>query len=605
MNKNHLITLSFLILITFSVLSTTAFAQDDEDRSYTIPYANIDLYPQENGNLHVKEKIHFSFSGTFNGVIRDIPIKEGESIENIQINTDGAYNTFEVIDQGDIKRLKIYLYSNPEKTVPITDKDVDVYIEYDFINVIKIYNDVAGLQYKIWGELWEVDVGQVTANIHLNSSEGVKYWINPPYYIKSDKWQGNILQIVSTNIASGNWMEVRLAIPKDQFSSNPEFAQKIDMNGLPEMEKIQQNYENELNFKTILYSILSVLMLLGIFVPILIYFRYGREPKIDYQGEYERELPTDDPPAVVNAISGKGFSKRVGKPDMDGFRATIMDLINRKYLLIQDVPSDINESKEGSVSLKINDNKNSSDLNYFEKDVISFLRYFEEDGTIDLHRMKSDLKVRSNAESFKDYYDTWEDDLKSQFLDDETMKKIFIKKGDNYLKIFGGIGLLIAAVTFFFAMSDPLPAASYAFVSSIVFGIVAIISLVMPQKIAGRWTNYGEEYDAKWQNFKKYIMDFSLIKEYPPESIAIWNKYLVYATALGIADKVRKAMEMHLPSEDLYNSDIYLFHYYGGYAILSSSLSSGMTTATSGGDGGVGGVGGVGGGSGGGGGGAF
>jgi uncharacterized membrane protein len=37
---------------------------------------------------------------------------------------------------------------------------------------------------------------------------------------------------------------------------------------------------------------------------------------------------------------------------------------------------------------------------------------------------------------------------------------------------------------------------------------------------------------------RKYIKDFSLIKEYPPESVKVWNKYLVYATALGIADEV-------------------------------------------------------------------
>lgn len=141
-----------------------------------------------------------------------------------------------------------------------------------------------------------------------------------------------------------------------------------------------------------------------------------------------------------------------------------------------------------------------------------------------------------------------------------------------------------------------------------VLGVVGIVSLIMPQKIAGQWTTYGEEYDAKWQNFKKYIKDFSLIKEYPPESVAIWNKYLVYATALGVADAVRKAMELSLPHEELEDSEIYMFHHYGGYVLLADSLDSGMTTASAadGSDGGdFGGVGDVGGGFGGGGGGAF
>ena len=320
-------------------------------------------------------------------------------------------------------------------------------------------------------------------------------------------------------------------------------------------------------------------------------------------------MPTDDSPAVVNAISGKGLGKSVGEPDMDGFRATIMDLINRKYLLIQDVPKILDESKERSVSLKINDDENWDELTIFEYDTLDILRYFEEDGVIYLNALKENLKDQKTAKSFRDSYNIWKDDLTKEFLNEEVMNKIFLRKGDDYLKTFGIIALIAAALTFFFTITNPLPAASYALIASIILGIVSIISLVMPQKVAGQWTTHGEEFDAKWHNFKKYIQDFSLIKEYPPESVKIWNKYLVYATALGVADKVRKSMELYLPDDQLSQSDIYLFHYYGGYLLLSSSLDTGMSAASaSGGNGSdfdFGGVGDIGGGFGGGGGGAF
>lgn len=133
--------------------------------------------------------------------------------------------------------------------------------------------------------------------------------------------------------------------------------------------------------------------------------------------------------------------------------------------------------------------------------------------------------------------------------------------------------------------------------------MIAIISLILPEKIGGKWTTYGEEYDAKWQNFKKYIQDFSLIKEYPPESIVIWNKYLVYATALGAADAVRKAMEINVPKDELDSSNLYMFHYYGGYLLLNSAFDTGMSTASASSGGDFGGVGDIGGGFGGGGGG--
>jgi len=49
--------------------------------------------------------------------------------------------------------------------------------------------------------------------------------------------------------------------------------------------------------------------MLGLFYPILlfviflgIYLLYGRERKIKYDALYERDLPTQDPPELVNAI---------------------------------------------------------------------------------------------------------------------------------------------------------------------------------------------------------------------------------------------------------------------------------------------------------------
>ena len=43
--------------------------------------------------------------------------------------------------------------------------------------------------------------------------------------------------------------------------------------------------------------------------------------KIDYKAEYEHEMPSDDPPALVNAICKPKISKDVGEPDMDGFKS--------------------------------------------------------------------------------------------------------------------------------------------------------------------------------------------------------------------------------------------------------------------------------------------
>ncbi|WP_394325365.1 DUF2207 domain-containing protein [Methanobrevibacter arboriphilus] len=88
--------------------------------------------------MHVVETLHYSFSGTYRGVNRYIPLKTGESIENLKITTKGAYSTFNSSRNGDQEDITVYLYSNSEKTIPVTNKDVEVTYEYDFFKCYQL-----------------------------------------------------------------------------------------------------------------------------------------------------------------------------------------------------------------------------------------------------------------------------------------------------------------------------------------------------------------------------------------------------------------------------------------------------------------------------------
>lgn len=47
-----------------------------------------------------------------------------------------------------------------------------------------------------------------------------------------------------------------------------------------------------------------------------------------------------------------------------------------------------------------------------------------------------------------------------------------------------------------------------------------------------------------WKGLKKYMEDYSMLKEREIPEIAIWEHFLVYATAFGIADKVIKQLKI-------------------------------------------------------------
>ena len=586
MNKK-IASIALILIFILAMIPSIAFG---EDRSYSIDNADIQLFVQSDGLLHVKESLFFSFSGEYNGVYRDIPLRSDQSIKDIKIITEGAYSSYVVYSEGDVKRIKIYLYSDPEKTRPISNRNVKVIIEYDFVNAINIYNDVGELHYKIWGEHWDVAVGEVTSTIHFNSSsENHKFWVNPYDLSVENSTTTSSISLKTGSISSGNFFEIRAAIPKSNFE-NPVYANRINRDGLAEMEKIQKEIADNFAFKSVLYPIIAVIiMILSIVPPIYIYLKYGREPKTQYYGEYEREPPTDDPPALVNALVAG--AKDVGDPDIEGFQATIMDLINRKVFSV--VPK---ETEGESLKLKCNPYE-YTDFNKFEIKVIKFL--FPYNDIVDLKKFMDEL----DPEHFQQLFASWKANLIDEFLDEKTLKKYFIDKGSSMLFNYGFAFVVIPFVLLFvFIIFGEYPFVWSLYGALLIMGIVGIICLLLPSGIGGRWTEYGKEYDEKWKNFKKYLNDFSLMKEYPPESVAVWNDYLVYATALGVADKVEKAMKMHLPAETLERENVYYYHHYGGYTSMSQGLSTALNYSSSSSSSGGGGSGG---GSGGGGGGAF
>ena len=78
---------------------------------------------------------------------------------------------------------------------------------------------------------------------------------------------------------------------------------------------------------------------------------------------------------------------------------------------------------------------------------------------------------------------------------------------------YGAVAILVALAVFFRSACDVAPYAIYGIIGSIILGVAGILAFILPYKIAGRWTEYGMEYDARWQNFKRFINDFSLIKD--------------------------------------------------------------------------------------------
>lgn len=602
--RNTIIVIIAVIIIAIVAGLLPTMLDDDTDRDYTIDLANVYVDVDSNGLVHVKEDYTYTFNGEYNGVYRTIPLSMNQYLENLTVTTDGAYNTVN-ITHGDIGNYhaKVYLYSDAAKTQKIKDTTVVVHYNYDYVNVTKLYNDVGELQFKVWGNDWDRSPKEFNAYVTFPSSNGVEYWINPMFNGASSSWNGNTLNIHSNNINPEQYLEVRAVIPLSEFN-NATYAKHIDENGYDQIVKVQEDYANKLNTENTAFLVLPIILFVSLVYPVVVYKKYGGSPKTTYTGEYEREIPTKDSPMFVNAM----FSTKsdVGTMDNNGIQAAIMEMIDKNIIQLEKDDDDFKLILPKWASFK--DQVADKSLTKLQKDVIFLLYYGAEDNVVDMKKMKDKLSNQYTAESFNKTLDETKKEYVNENVD-PVLSKYFDNKASSLIRLYCGIAAVCAAIlfvaTWFFPTID-IPNVTISFWGSLAFIIIAFILYLMPNESTGRWTQEGVDEFSKWKAFERFIKDFSLIKEHPPESVAIWNEYLIYATALGDAKAVIKAMDAIGPVPESSSAyDVYYYGYHDGPAMFSSIISTSSSAAHPDNDFGGGGVDGPGGGSGGGGGGAF
>ena len=372
------------------------------------------------------------------------------------------------------------------------------------------------------------------------------------------------------------------------------YAKHVNQNGRDMIMKNLEDSVNGRNFWNTTYVVLGLLSILSPIGAVFTYLRYGREPKVDYDGIYERELPTNDPPEVINALVEDRTD--LGTPTMKGFEASIMNIIDKKVFRLS--PQENVDFDTRDLILTFDQDK-KSELSESEKIVFNTLEHFANNNTLNLSMLNGQLSTEYEAKWFMSQLEMWEKNVENQI----NLEEYFDGTGSSMISFISVAGLVFGVIIAILGFTTELGNGVYALAGGIFLIIFSIAIMRLDEDIFGRWTESGRVFYLKWRNFKKFLKDNSLIKEHPPESIVVWKKYLIYGAALGVADKVYDAMKLQAPNYVDYDDDLFYYHYYGGYGLMYSAFRTGQTTANPSSD--SGGFGGLGGGSGGGGGGAF
>ena len=630
----------FAMALVVSALMPASLAYAD---GYSIDQVNIDATVATDGSVSVQESRTFDFDGPYHGVYWQIPsgVFNGRYIETTISSVgemdngtfvpfvedySGEDHTYQLRDQGTYVEVKLYSAHSNESAIFV--------INYTDSNLAVRHDDVSELYWKFVSDGWDVESRNVRCTVHLPvpagttvvPEENVRAWGHGPLDA-SVHFSGNDVVYSVPGVGTSEFAEARITFPDSWLSDTASDGTTVLRTILDEENKwADEANSRRQRARLFVYggSGLDVAATLACIVGIIASFlRYRNSHKPSFDDKYFRDVPSNDHPAVLGAVY------RDGNPSDEDFTATLMRLTDLGAIKLELVTIEskglfgkVKQSQD--YRLTVTPAAENMDLDDIDRRAMRTLfhnigrhakRLGGDDPDAELIYFSEIEKVaKKYPESFHDAYENWEAKVQAQLA----LRQFYISK-----KATGrGIAIACGVVSFMlFALSVLLV---------IIGGIWPLLLLAFLQMgigFAGVFVGIkckpiseeAIELKAKLVALRRWLKDFTRLEEAVPRDVVLWNRLLVMAVVLGVADEVIKQLKVAMPEllDDPRLAPTYGW-YYGGphgrpytsfhdsyasaHSVSSAQLAASESSSGGGGGGGFsgGGGGGFGGGGGGG-----
>ena len=614
----------FKLLFLVFVLVLFICVNDVYAEDYSINEYTMNVIIKDNGDLFVEEQMVYEFSNEMNGLVREFlynykyenqkddinptssryqasdieglrvyisdtgftDMKEAVLVSNAENGDNGVYTKDSINNKGESKYI-IKVYS------PIKTKYKYVEYAYNIKNVAVLYNDKAEMYYNFIGGNWTCEIDKFNINIDFENDIDINdVDIYPHTYVKNYEKvnQDYLLSYNVYNINPGEAFDARIVFPKEALSS----CEKVYYENYPndEIQQMEDSMSRDRDKYFISVNIYYILVITLIIITILFIIiskikaspRKLKEKNIDYYRDIPNKLELGEYANIIN--------RNLGYLDNNLIVATILDLVNKKVLNMETQKNDqkkifnnIEYKYYLSVGEKIEDK--IKNLNEYEMIIINILFFAKDSKTIkDLEKIK-EKKVELN-EAIKKYAKT----KKTGFYNyrykknQEMTKKTYEKMKTNIIKVFITLCIIVFAailINFIFISPANIDIKLPQFILTLIFSIIIFgvgIAIICNTLIVLR-----EEYQEEYKNIiglKKYLEDYSMIKQRYPIEISLWDRYLVYASLFGIADKVSKEIKEELVNQGYSEEDIYTMHPCICMAVYTNSINNSIVSTVGG-----------------------
>ncbi|HZO61354.1 MAG TPA: DUF2207 domain-containing protein, partial [Gaiellaceae bacterium] len=602
-------------LLAALALAAVVLAVPALARAYYLQSADVAVRVAPNGALLVTERI--TIGGAYHGAYRDIPLRKGESIDRITVaEGDRRYTRGGSTKLGSIDRSDTFNYETSGKRVRIVwhflaaGEPRTFTIGYRFRGLTVAYDDVADVNLKVWGQSWSASLPNLTASMTLPRPAALdgryRVYGHPAWVhgVVERTPTGTTLRAVG--VPSHQWVELRTVFPRAELTSTAG-ARVVSGAGLATIIRqeadAQAAYQHDRDRldgaknhpgRTLLY-----LLLLGagpaIAVILVVWVVFGRERRTGYDREYEQQPPSDTAPALVPPLLRQ--STDAGSQE---FTATLFELIRRGRYASSPVSTEKKTwgglRHETVSDLLVTQGDESVALADFEVPVAAVIdSVVDADGErLSEFREKIEKHRTSNAARFTSFRSKVEAAIER--------RKWYSNAGARLIGLALAACVVAAVVLLWVGIDGWRPGTPrWSDVVLVALGGCAVANAAMLVVAATRvrlWrhrTRAGQEEAERWDAFRRYLTDFPRLRDAPPATLELWERFLVYGIAFGIAERVLQGAQLHMPQELHDRSSIYWITPYGdlgsgatalGIGDLSAGFGSALTPPSSSGSGG-------------------
>lgn len=503
-----------LALGMVAVLAAPEFATPQAAaRSFAIEAMVVEASVRPDGSMEVVERLTYSFDGTFDVGDRDIPDGDYYDIVDMRASEDGR----------PLRRI------DPDPATFEWDlggaTGTHTYdIAYTVVGAVQVGPDVGELYWKFIGDDFP-RVGGLDVTITFpGDGTDLLAWAHGPL-TGTVQPSGNVVTLDVGDVPAGRFVEARVALPAGAFTVTPRGGPRLATIVAEEDERARRA-DAERTRKQVAQVASPFVALVGAGAFVGIWRKWGKEPPPPPNvGEYWRDVP-EEPPAVVLAL------EEFGSVDGRAFAATVVDLAQRGWLTIEEQRRDRLLRADALDYLFTPTPKAGADLSGFDAAV--YTRLFPAGAPV------RQSEVLARAQDDRAGAAAWMSGFKEMVSSDFAARG-YVDRSQPTKWLLHGLVVAVVAGSGAVAL----------FGLEAVFGIVGLVVaglLVALSPLLRKRTPAGARRLAEVEGLRRFLRDFSRLDEVPVEQLALYERYLVYAVALGVADDLVAGLRTRVPA---------------------------------------------------------